>query len=69
MSLHKIQRVRALRGRYTILNPQINTAIKPPARHGFEELISHALITRSSDPMTIQEATLIQEKVKWVYVL
>ena len=40
--------------------------IKPPARYGFEDLVSYALITSSRDPTTFQEAIHSQEKSRWV---
>jgi hypothetical protein len=40
--------------------------VSTPARYGFDDLVSYALITSSEDPSTFQEAIDSSEKDKWM---
>ena len=51
---------------YSIATGKDKRTIKPPARYGFEDLISYALITSSGDLTNFQEAVHNQEKGNWM---
>lgn len=42
---------------HTISTDRLRCTIKSRTRYGFEDLVSHALITSSLDPTTFQETT------------
>jgi hypothetical protein len=51
---------------HTIATNRPRRTIRPPTRHGFEDMISYTLVISNKDPTTFQEAVNSQEKNKWV---
>ena len=51
---------------YSIATGRDKHTIKPPTRHGFEDLVSYALMTSSGDPTNFKEAVHSQEKGSWM---